>query len=94
MTENLKMDVQSRLNDLEDAWFDRADAASLRRIEARVRSRRREDWPKHIVALYDDTAKEYVLLDTNTGAMKHGSLRQEPRPEAEAALQAKKGRTE
>ena len=40
MTEKLKMDVQSRLNDLEDAWFDRVDAESLRRIEARVRSRR------------------------------------------------------
>ena len=43
MTKNLKMDVQARLNDLEDAWFDRADAESLRRIEARVRSRRALD---------------------------------------------------
>ena len=43
MTEKLKMDVQSRLNDLEDAWFDRADAESLRRIEARVNSRRALD---------------------------------------------------
>ena len=40
MTENLKMDVQSRLNDLEDAWFDRVDDESLRRIAARANSRR------------------------------------------------------
>jgi len=32
--------TESRLNDLEDAWFDRVDDESLRRIAARVLSRR------------------------------------------------------